>query len=125
MILHLVDRTTWDSIRTGDTYSPPSLDVEGFVHCTGDAETMLAVANAFYRQTPGEHVVLEIDEAALGAPVRWEPPAHPDGRPAEPGAPRFPHVYGPLPIAAVRAVRRLVRAPDGAFVGYGEAEPTS
>ncbi len=37
----------------------------------------------------------------------WERPAHPDGRPAEPGEPEFPHVYGPLDLAAVSDVRRL------------------
>lgn len=122
MILHLLDRATWQRIREGATYAPPSLATEGFVHCTGDPETLLAVANAFYRDVPGEHVVLELDEAALDAPVRWEPPAHPDERPAEADAPMFPHVYGPLRLDAVRGVRLLLRGAGGDFCGYGDAE---
>ena len=29
-------------------YEPASLTTEGFVHCTGDDDTLLAVANRFY-----------------------------------------------------------------------------
>lgn len=125
MILHLVDRRTWDSVRRGDTYSPASLGAEGFVHCTGDHETLLGVANSFYRSAPGEMVVLELDEEAVGSPVVWESPAHPDGRAAEPNDLLFPHVYGPLHLAAVRAVRTLARGRDGTFTGYGEADEPS
>jgi uncharacterized protein len=125
MILHLVDRATWDAVRHGATYSPPSLAREGFVHCTGDLDTMLRVANDFYRDAPGEHVVLELDETAVTAEVRWEAPAHPDGRPAEAGEPRFPHVYGPLVLAAVRALRPLERSADGTFTGYAGRDPVS
>ncbi len=55
-------------------------------------------------------VVLEIDEARLAAPAVWEEgdPPHPDGR-------LFPHVYGPIPVAAVVTVTDLPPGPDGAF----------
>ncbi len=35
----------------------------------------------------------------------------------------FPHVYGPLDLAAVIRVRRLVRGPNGELVGYEPYEP--
>ena len=34
----------------GGSYAPGSLATEGFVHCSGDDETLLRVANAFYRR---------------------------------------------------------------------------
>jgi uncharacterized protein (DUF952 family) len=120
VILHLLAMATWDGVRDRPSYAPESLAAEGFVHCTGDRDTLLAVANAFYRDAPGAHVALEIDQDALASEVRWEPPAHPDGRPAADGEPLFPHVYGPLEPAAVVAVVPLVRAQDGTFTGYGE-----
>ena len=125
MILHLLDAATWAAVRGDATYSPASLASEGFVHCTGDRDTLLVVANAFYRGAAGDHVALEIDEGALGSEVRWEAPAHPGGQPATADEPRFPHVYGPLDLAAVRCVIPMVRSDDGAYTGYGDPVPPS
>ena len=116
MILHLMPGPAWEVWRDGGGYDPPSLAAEGFVHCTGDDQLMLAVANRFYASDPDELVVVTLDEARLTSEVRWEPPAHPDGRPSTGTEPFFPHVYGPLDRDAVLAVRRLVRSSDR-FVG--------
>ena len=120
MILHLLDAATWDAVREDRTYSPASLASEGFVHCTGDRDTLLVVANSFYRGAPGDHVALEIDEDALSSEVRWEAPAHPDRRAPSTDKPHFPHVYGPLDLSAVRRVIPMTRSADGAFIGYDE-----
>lgn len=118
MILHLVPAATWAELADAATYSPESLATEGFVHCSGDDEVMLAVANAFYRGV-GEALVLSIDEHELTAAVRWEAAAP---RPVNGDeATRFPHVYGPLDLAAVVGVRRLVRDDTGRFVRYESA----
>lgn len=118
MLLHLVLAAEWSRISSSQMYEPPSLTIEGFVHCTGDDETMLAVANRFYAGVDDEFVVLGLDPAALTSAVIWERPAHPDGSPAEPGEPEFPHVYGPLDLAAVSDVRRLVRDGNRRFIGF-------
>jgi uncharacterized protein (DUF952 family) len=116
VIYHLLPASTWEEIRTEPHFEPASLAVEGFVHCTGDEQLMLDVANAFYGDLDGP-LVLSIDERRLRADVVWEPPAPlPDGWD---GAPTFPHVYGPLDIDAVVEVRRLVRDPNsGRYVAY-------
>ena len=125
MIVHLIERKTWDVVRVSRQYEPASLASEGFVHCTGDLDTLLVVANSFYQDVAGELVALELDEGALTAEVRWEAPAHPDGRRPVAGEPLFPHVYGPLDIAAVRAVRPVQRSQDGRFTGYGPPDYVS
>lgn len=119
MILHLASAAAWDAVPAGGSYAPDSLATEGFVHCTADDATLLAVANAFYRPVSGELVVLTIDEARLAAETRREPPADlgPGGPQHAPGT-LFPHVYGPLERDAVVLERRMVRTPDGAFTGY-------
>ena len=117
MILHLMPRPAWDRWRDGGTYDPPSLASDGFVHCTGDDDLMLAVANRFYSRESGDFVVVTLDEARLTSEVRWEAPAHPDGSAPTGTEPSFPHVYGPLDRAAVVGVRQLVRSSDR-FVGY-------
>lgn len=55
-------------------------------------------------------VLLRLDPARLGAPVRWEP-----GVPGDDPDMRFPHLYGPLPVAAVVAVRHYRPGPDGRY----------
>jgi uncharacterized protein (DUF952 family) len=118
VILHLVPAAVWAQVAGHETYAPESLESEGFVHCTGDDDLMLTVANAFYRSV-GDVLVLSLDESRLAADVRWEPPAPlPDGWA---GAPMFPHVFGPLDLAAVVDVRQLVRDDAGSFVAYARA----
>jgi uncharacterized protein (DUF952 family) len=120
VILHLAPAADWDGLPPGQSYAAPSLATEGFIHCTGDEETLLRVANSFYRSVPGELVVLDIDERRLAAAVVWEEPvpAPPEGS----AVTVFPHVYGPIEQHAVVAVRRLSRQPDGTCTGY---EPRS
>ena len=56
------------------------------------------MANAFYADHDGPLLLLTLDPGRIGADIRWEPvPGHADP---------FPHIYGPIPVAAViRAVR--------------------
>ena len=73
------------------------------------------MANAFYRGRR-DLIVLRIDVERLRSPVRYEAPAspHPDfGAPA--GGERFPHVYGPIDLAAVVEVIDLPADADGTF----------
>jgi uncharacterized protein (DUF952 family) len=117
VILHLMPRAEWEEWRGAGSYAPGSLATEGFVHCTGDDELMLVVANRFYAGGAGEMVVVTLDQTRLASEVRWEAPAHPDGSAPAATEPRFPHVYGPLDGAAVVDVRR-VRREGERFVGY-------
>jgi uncharacterized protein (DUF952 family) len=121
VILHLLPRRTWEEVRGDTTYLPESFEADGFVHCSGDDEVLLAVANRFYTTVDDEVAVLTLDEALLASEVRWEAadPGPPPG--VDPGT-MFPHVYGPLELAAVVDVRVLSRDGAGRFVGY---EPTS
>jgi uncharacterized protein (DUF952 family) len=81
-----------------------SLDEIGFIHCAS-ADQVEGVANRFYADVD-ELVLLTIDPSRAPAELRWEPPA--------PGVEeRFPHLYGPLPVAAVRAHRLWLRGSAG------------
>ncbi|MET9700066.1 DUF952 domain-containing protein [Streptomyces sp. NPDC006529] len=100
MIFHIVPLADW-SAAPERPYAPPSLDSEGFVHCSGDAATALAVADAHFGGVGGPLLALELDEGALTAPVRRE---------GESGG-RYPHVHGPLNRDAVVRVWEVVRTP--------------
>ena len=65
MILHIVARADWESALARGLYVPPSLDAEGFIHCSTSAQ-ILRTANRFYRGQAGL-IILCIDESRLDA----------------------------------------------------------
>ena len=95
-IFHIALPEDWAAAFTFGEYAVStrgmSLDEVGFIHCSTAAQTD-ATANRFYGDV-NELVLLTIDPVAVPSEIVWEPPA-PDVDEL------FPHVYGPLPIAAV------------------------
>ncbi|MEU3933031.1 DUF952 domain-containing protein [Streptomyces sp. NPDC029044] len=112
MIYHVVPSTVWAG--AGRSYAPASLAEEGFVHCSPDEATTLAVVNAFYRDAPRPLLVLALDETRLAARVEWEAAA-PAPPPGVAGDVLFPHVFGPLDRDAVDHVLEVC------FDGQGRA----
>ena len=115
MIFHVVPLDDW--LRSPDRpYAPPALAADGFVHCSPDEATALAVADAFYREAVGPLMVLLIDEHALDAPVRWEPP-EPTPPPGTASGVLFPHVYGRVNRTAVAGMLEVERDETGHALG--------
>jgi len=108
LLVHLCSFDEWDQGRSGVELRPESLDQVGFVHLSAQHQVHLPANRLFAGR--GDLVLLFLDPDRLGAPVRWEP-----GVPSDPAAMVFPHLHGPLPAAAVVAVRRYVPGPDGRF----------
>ena len=81
---------------------------ENFVHLS-TVEQVHLPANRLYAGRR-DMILLYLDSAALDSPVRWEP-----GVPTDPESMVFPHLYGPLPVAAV--VKAVLYPPqaDGSF----------
>ncbi|MEV0239332.1 DUF952 domain-containing protein [Streptomyces sp. NPDC050674] len=111
MIYHVVPLTVWNT-APGPAYAPASLAEEGFVHCSPDEATTLAVVDAFYRDAPRPLLVLALDEARLTARVEWEAAA-PAPPPGVSGDTLFPHVFGPLDRDAVDQVLQVRFDADG------------
>lgn len=123
-MLHLVALSEWAG--TPDPYTPATLDTEGFVHCSPDEDTALAVANAApsFRRLDEPLVALVLDEARLGAAVRWEPPS-PDTPPRVPEGTLFPRVYAPVGHDAITEVRHAWRDERGIFRGFRRQPATA
>ena len=90
-IFHVLTPAELSRARAEGAWSAPSLASEGFVHCCFRHQ-LSGVLERYFRGA-GELVVLELEQRALGCVVVESPPGVAEG---------FPHVYGPLPLAAVR-----------------------
>ena len=108
-IYHMVPQTEWQQQAPETPYRPASLAGEGFIHCTGEADRLVNVANMFYSQVRDDFVILCLDTDAIRAEIRWE---EADGH-------RFPHIYGPLNLDAVSAVVPFPRDASGTFLDPG------
>ena len=85
-------------------YLPPHFAEEGFIHTTEGPENLAAVGNRYYKDDPGDYLVLYIDKARVKSPVRYDDPEE-----------IYPHIYGPLNRDAIVGVRLAPRSPDGSF----------
>jgi uncharacterized protein (DUF952 family) len=85
IVFHITDRATWDASQASGTYRAPSLDSEGFIHCSTREQIPGTLARFFSGRQ--DLVLLFVDADRTGAELRWE-----DG---------FPHLYGHIPVSAV------------------------
>ncbi len=87
-LLHVTTAEAWARLQRDGTWPPAP-----FWHLCTPAQLPFVLAQHFAGQ--GGLVVLHLDPARLGA-VRWEV--------SEAGMDPFPHLYAPLPAAAVVSV---------------------
>ena len=94
VLVHIATADEWAAAQDAGEVRPPSLATEGFVHCSWDHQ----VAATVERHMPGrtDLLLLHLDPAELGAPL-VEEDSYRSGS-------AYPHVYGPVPVAAVVAV---------------------
>src|SRR5437588_10985841 len=78
---------------------------DGFIHFSSAAQVRETAARHF--AGAADLVLLAVDADALGGALRWEPSR---------GGELFPHLYGVLPVAAVRWARPLPLGADGQHV---------
>ncbi len=100
-ILHIATPADWTVAQQAGEVAPPSLTSEGFVHCSTRAQLPATLGRHF--RGAGPLVLLVLDADAIAADLRWG-----ESYPGE----RFPHVYAPIPVAAVVAVEEIT-APAG------------
>lgn len=75
---------------------------DGFIHFSTAAQAAETAAKHFAGQA--DLVLLAVDPASLGGALKWEPSR---------GGALFPHLYAPLPAAAVVDAVALPLGPDG------------
>src|SRR6476661_4276015 len=95
LILHITTAPEWAAAQAAGEYRAPSLDAEGFIHCSTPAQ-VTHVGDWFYRDVP-DLVLLCIEPADLTSELLWESSA-------DSFAGEIPHVYGPIALDAVKAI---------------------
>ena len=93
-IYKILARAEWTAAQAAGAFQGSAVDrADGFIHFSTAAQAQETARRHFAGQ--GDLVVLEIEADDLGAGLRWEPSR---------GGDLFPHLYGPLEVAHVRAV---------------------
>lgn len=106
MLYRISQANDWEQAQQTGFFASPDLAAEGFIHAS-ELGQVLETARLYYANSP-RALLLELDEEALlaaGVRVEREWAA---GRQAW-----FPHVFGPVPLAAVCRVWPLPVAADG------------
>ncbi|MCW5771086.1 MAG: DUF952 domain-containing protein [Rhodospirillaceae bacterium] len=106
VIYHICKRTEWAAAERAGRYEGSSQDrADGFIHFSGADQVVASAAK--HRAGQAGLVLLAVDEAKLGAALKWE---------ASRGGALFPHLYGALPLTAVVGVHDLPLGADGLHV---------
>jgi len=113
MILHITTRNDWEKAKLAGEYTAPSLASEGFIHCSTIKQTE-DTANIFFIGQQGL-ILLCIDENKLKSECKYEDPT--GGGQHDPNVGKlFPHIYGPINLAAVVKVVDFPANENGLFV---------
>ena len=94
ILFHFARRTDWANAQSAEAYQPHAFAQEGFIHCATRAQ----IPGVIERHLRGrlDLVRLTLDASRLEPWLKYEP--------SDRNGEHFPHVYGPIPMAAVISV---------------------
>ena len=102
-IYKIVHREMWEAAVAAGFFNGSPVDLaDGFIHFSTAAQVRDTAAKHFAGMP--DLLLVAVPAAAILDAIKWEPSR---------GGDLFPHLYGPLPVAAVSWVKRLTIAPDG------------
>lgn len=102
-IYKICERSAWREAETEGRFSGSPVDLrDGFIHFSAADQVAETAAKHFAGATG--LVLVAVDAGALGDRLKWE---------VSRGGALFPHLYGPLPLSAVRWIRPLPEETGG------------
>ena len=105
-IYKICDADAWQAAeRVGEFAGAPIDLADGYIHFSAADQIAETAAKHFAGQR--DLVLVAVDADALGPALKWEPSR---------GGALFPHLYGKLPLTAVRWTKPLPVGPDGRHV---------
>ncbi|WP_022826088.1 DUF952 domain-containing protein [Hymenobacter norwichensis] len=108
MLYRIAEPTDWQQAKRTGLFASADLVAEGFIHSSEQTQILETTRRYYAGRT--DLVLLEWDEDALtaaGVRVEWEW--------VEARQEHFAHVFGPVPLAAVRRWWAFAPATDGQF----------
>ena len=103
LIFKICPENIWRAAEDAGAFAGSPIDRgDGFIHFSTAAQAAETAARHFSGQA--DLVLVAVEAEALGDALRYEPSR---------GGALFPHLYGPLPLSAVRWVKPLRLGPDG------------
>jgi uncharacterized protein (DUF952 family) len=105
-IYKICDTALWrEAERAGIFTGAPADHADGYIHFSTAVQVPETAARHFVGRT--DLLLVAVDPAVLGPALRYEPSR---------GGHLFPHLYGSLPLSAVRWVKPLPLGADGRHV---------
>ncbi len=96
----------WREAELARVFRGAGIDAQdGYIHFSTVDQVAGTAAKHF--ADAADLVLVAVDAAALGSALKWEPSR---------GGALFPHLYGVLPLEAVKWVKPLPLGPDGRHV---------
>lgn len=105
MIYHIIQQDAWKTAVSQNSYAPPSIEAEGFIHCSTKAQILFPANQMFRGQT--DLILLQIDPDKVTHSIIYED-CYETGH-------QFPHIYGALNIDAVIKTIPFPCSADGTF----------
>jgi len=103
LVYKICPRDLWATAQAQGRFTGAPVDAaDGFIHFSTASQAAETAARHFSGQR--DLLLVAVDAEALGAALHFEPSR---------GGDLFPHLYGDLPLDAVRAVHALPVGPDG------------
>ena len=95
IIYHITTAEEWQSAQKKGAYASPSLQAEGFIHCSAsDAQVAGVLQRYFSAKTNLVKLVIDTGKLKSHFIYEWSPST----------ADTFPHIYGPVNIDSVTDV---------------------
>ena len=106
LIYKICPEALWREAEGAGRFDGAPVDrADGYIHFSSASQLRETAARHFARQP--DLLLISVDAGSLGKALRFEPSR---------GGDLFPHLYGPLPLRAVRSVEKLPLGGDGALV---------
>ena len=99
IIYHVTTRPEWEAAQEQGFYVAPSLDSEGFIHCSTEGQVEGVLERYFANVT--DKVKLTLDTSRLTSKLQFDL--------APSVGEEFPHIYGPINLDAVMEVEEVDR----------------
>jgi uncharacterized protein (DUF952 family) len=111
IIYKICDAALWREAERAGVFGGAPVDLaDGYIHFSTAGQVAQTAARHFAGRA--DLVLVAVDGEALGGALRYEPSR---------GGAMFPHLYGKLPLSAVRWVKPLPLGADGHV--FPELEP--